>query len=581
MSTNFSPLAETFTVSSAFPQGCFISSVDLFFAYISSTETNPVEVHIVETLNGYPTQTIVENGMSMVSASVINSANILGTKSVKINFKFPQLVALQAGKEYAIVVMSNSLSYKLWTAIMGQPRIDNPAVLITQQPALGSMFKSQNGSTWTPEQSQDLTFNLNRAMFDINTLSTVTLVDAPINGYIVLPPNPFKITTGQTAVKVHHVNHGMAVGMLVTYNNSIDTQFNNTFTISTVVNSDYYVITAASQSTTNYVGGGAVTTEKVTRFDSIKIPSLPFGRDVGIQVSFKATSVAGVDSVETPLIPGELLTLQSNRYIQSSINKKSLLQGANSFTLKGILSSLNDAISPIINLNSVPLYLVGNRINSPSSTDVNYNIDGMNIVVGVSNVSFSSVTNMITVPSTTDYTKIVLGAWIKISDTGGSNDGLTGYISAIDTVGNTLTIVGSALVTQATRSATIIQYLSFISETQNGGTADSKLLTVPVTLSSMNTGFRVMVSFNIPATAELEMYYRVGLQSASTKLSKNSWTNALITYKKSVTNTDFIDYEYNITGLSNFDEFQFKFVFLSTTQIASPKIKNLRIISHA
>ena len=37
--------------------------------------------------------------------------------------------------------------------------------LISQQPYLGSMFKSQNGSTWTPEQNEDVKFNINRAKF--------------------------------------------------------------------------------------------------------------------------------------------------------------------------------------------------------------------------------------------------------------------------------------------------------------------------------------------------------------------------------------------------------------------------------
>ena len=32
-------------------------------------------------------------------------------------------------------------------------------VLVTQQPTLGSLFKSQNASVWTPSQYEDLKFN--------------------------------------------------------------------------------------------------------------------------------------------------------------------------------------------------------------------------------------------------------------------------------------------------------------------------------------------------------------------------------------------------------------------------------------
>lgn len=664
MSTNFSPLAETFTVSAAFPQGCYVTSVDLFFAYASPSEAHPVEVRIVETLNGYPTSTMLPYASALVSANTIVSntrpgsiassiamanstvasleaqlnsmtsivaqlqaslvvssgsafggnatnisAQIVGgnatiavlnseisaqlsyvktltsqlstSHSYKIHFAFPTLIKLEPAKEYAIVVLSNSMTYKLWTGIMGQARIDNPAILITQQPALGSMFKSQNGSTWTPEQTQDLCFNLNRAVFSINTNSNVSLVDSSLNGFVVLPPNPFKITTGQTIVKVHHLNHGLAAGMFVTYHNSIDAQFNNiNFTVLNVLDSDYYTINANVQTFTNYVGGGNVITEKVTKFGSISIPSLTLGSDVGLQMSFTASTVGAIDTVPTSLIPGDLLHLEVNKYVQSSINENSQLKGANSFTLNGSLSSLNDAVSPVINMNAIAVNLMSNRINYPSSANVNYAIDGTFVITGASNITFYSANNTIGVPSTTDYTQLVLGAWIRITDTGGTNDGATGYISGIDSANNLITLTGSILSGENNRSAMITQYLSYIDESQNGGSADSKYITLPVELPVLNTGFRVMVTFNIPPNTDIAMYYRTGLQSSAIKLANNSWNKVLIPYKYSVGESDFIDYEYDITNLASYDEFQFKFVFLSLSS-SSPKIKNLRIISHA
>jgi hypothetical protein len=49
--------------------------------------------------------------------------------------------------------------------------------LISQQPYLGSMFKSQNSTTWTAEQNEDVKFTINRAKFTTNTTGTVTLVN--------------------------------------------------------------------------------------------------------------------------------------------------------------------------------------------------------------------------------------------------------------------------------------------------------------------------------------------------------------------------------------------------------------------
>ena len=39
------------------------------------------------------------------------------------------------------------------------------------------MFKSQNSSTWTAEQNEDVKFNINRAKFTTDTDGTVYLVN--------------------------------------------------------------------------------------------------------------------------------------------------------------------------------------------------------------------------------------------------------------------------------------------------------------------------------------------------------------------------------------------------------------------
>ena len=43
---------------------------------------------------------------------------------------------------------------------------DEQQVLISQQPYLGSLFKSQNGTTWDPSQYEDMKFTIRRAVFN-------------------------------------------------------------------------------------------------------------------------------------------------------------------------------------------------------------------------------------------------------------------------------------------------------------------------------------------------------------------------------------------------------------------------------
>ena len=60
---------------------------------------------------------------------------------------------------------TNSDQYEVWTAKMGERTIEtlnlpnSEAVRYSRQFALGSLFKSQNGSTWT--LTQNLISNLN------------------------------------------------------------------------------------------------------------------------------------------------------------------------------------------------------------------------------------------------------------------------------------------------------------------------------------------------------------------------------------------------------------------------------------
>jgi len=121
---------------------------------------------------------------------------------VPTRVRFPSPVYLEAGKEYAIVILSPaSDGYEMWTATMGEKTVktknlpDVQNVVVTKQYIGGSLFKSQNGTIWTASQYQDLTFKLYKAKFvpsgtltfyntDINTFGTnvSTLQNNPIEG---------------------------------------------------------------------------------------------------------------------------------------------------------------------------------------------------------------------------------------------------------------------------------------------------------------------------------------------------------------------------------------------------------------
>lgn len=168
------PLAQTFftpdPASAKQNYGIFVSSVDLFFKS-KPTEISqqlPVSVRIVTTLNGFPTQEIIASSTMFPNQVNLTDgvANVpsIDLASTKTKFTFSSPVYLEPATEYALVVYSESSEYEVWISELGENIIGTDR-RVSEQPYAGSLFKSQNASTWTPYQNQDLMFVINRAVF--------------------------------------------------------------------------------------------------------------------------------------------------------------------------------------------------------------------------------------------------------------------------------------------------------------------------------------------------------------------------------------------------------------------------------
>jgi hypothetical protein len=177
------PLAETFLVDPAlYPDGVFLTDVELFFK-TKDEDGLPVTLQIRDTLNGYPAQTIVP--FSDISKSP-DDVNVSDDATVATKFEFPSLVYLQPG-EYSIVILSNSLKYEAFIAELGENRIGTDRK-ISEQPYAGVFFKSQNASTWSPDQNQDLTFNINIAEFATGSSANAVFTNVNPNPNVISNP---------------------------------------------------------------------------------------------------------------------------------------------------------------------------------------------------------------------------------------------------------------------------------------------------------------------------------------------------------------------------------------------------------
>ena len=218
------PLAQTFLVDGT---GVFLTSFDLFFAKKDPKKKLFVELRTVEL--GTPTNLLVQDFTQI--ALNPNDIETSDDASKATTVRFPSPVYLEAGREYAIVILApSSDKYEMWTATMGQKTVQSAIlpnsenVVVSKQYIGGSLFKSQNGTIWTPSQYQDLTFKLRKAEFvEKGTLIAYNSGIGPKGSNSSdLPKNPIELLprklkvrcSGSTAADTTNFTPGTMVGVL-------------------------------------------------------------------------------------------------------------------------------------------------------------------------------------------------------------------------------------------------------------------------------------------------------------------------------------------------------------------------------
>lgn len=315
------PLAQSFIIGDI-PSGCFVTSLDLYFRQVDPNI--PVNVYIVTVENGIPTQKVVP--FSRVTKTINPSLGVSEDASVATTFEFQAPVHLQDGVEYAFVVTSNSDKYLLWVAELGGVDV-NTDKSIVENPYAGVMFKSQNASTWTPDQTKDIKFILRRARFETaSTNSLITLNDVEtrysligeINGsntVFTLPrtaKNGFKIIVDN--VLVDPADYSVENRVL-----SLDVAPISSAQI--VYEFEYSIINLNAQ-----------------------------------QIALPGSSVAWQTSVDG----GGFQTIAANDNVQLSA---SYLWNNPQIVLNGNLQTSSEYVSPVVDLDRVSLICVGNDIN--------------------------------------------------------------------------------------------------------------------------------------------------------------------------------------------------------------------------
>jgi len=156
----YDPLAQSFLVEDA--GGVFVTKCDVFFRTKDDMDV-PVVFQIRSMKNGLPTQHVLPFSEVVLDPVEVNTSAD-GSVATTVEFKAP--VYLEGdGTEYAVALASNSTKYSVYISRIGESDLLTDT-FISNQPYLGSLFKSQNASTWEPSQWEDLKFTMYRAEFE-------------------------------------------------------------------------------------------------------------------------------------------------------------------------------------------------------------------------------------------------------------------------------------------------------------------------------------------------------------------------------------------------------------------------------
>jgi hypothetical protein len=509
------PVGQSFTVDTR--NGIFVTSIDVFFS--SKSATAPVTMQLRTMQQGHPTQKIIPFGEVTLDAADISTST---DATVATKFQFPSPVFLQDATDYCFVMPCSTTDCTIYTARMGTKTLDGSR-LISKQPTLGSMFKSQNGSTWISEQNEDVKFDLKAASFQETTTGTVTLVNENVPS-TVLKQNPLTTTVSSGVITVHCPNHGMhstsanvtIAGLASgTYNGIASTNINGTYTSIGNIKLDSFTITAQNSDTASAsgdVGGTTVNSTRNILFDLIQpvIGSLKMP-ETSLRVRMRTTGGRTLEGSETeyslatsarsvPVIINADQYMTSPKMIASSINETNEMAGSKSFVMTFDLFSQQSNMSPVIDTKRLSAFLIQNRLNNPVSG------------------------------TTPDF----------VEET-----------------------------------------------TNTGGSAAAKYMTRPVQLTNPSTALDIRISANVRSTSAVKMYYRVSSAEDARKLGDvvgtafNSDGTPDTAVPPTENNFEFKEHQYSATDIPAFDVFQLKTVLTGTNSSYPPLIKDMRGIALA
>ena len=393
------PLSQSFLVDDA--TGIFLTSCDVFFSSKDDGDL-PVTIQLRTMEGGVPTRKVIPFSEVSLNPSQVNTSN---DSSIATTFTFKSPIYLEGGISYCVVLLSDSAKYGAYISRVGEVDLQTQS-FVSNQPYLGSLFKSQNGSTWEPSQWEDLKFTLYRA--DFITQGSLELYNPELsqgNHQVAqLLSNPLNITSrkikvgigstlqdtdlafgntvlqhGSNATGIYVSNAGIATGTLNIINAGIGFTPSSggvTFTEVPLVN----VTSSGSNATADItIQNGVAVGATIVTGGSGYVPGDVLGigtiglNNLGLNARLSIVSIANTNQLIIDNVQGDFITGAGNtvKFINSSGLTTDLNSSVGGNVTISDIDVTNTGLNILVNHKNHGMYFSNNLVNiSKVKTDI-------------------------------------------------------------------------------------------------------------------------------------------------------------------------------------------------------------------
>ncbi len=501
--------------------GMFISRIGLYF--YEKDYSQPILFQIREVVEDKVSSSyIAGTSLEIKPKDIITSKNALESEPTWI--EFPNPVYLSEGKEYAIFMATNSSNYILHMVDYGQ-QTNN--ITATKDISSRSLMKYIGGYNYIRENSRGLKYKIDKCKFDTSNVYTLSLgnyvADISEGDSRLLPNNSLKLVGGENKVTVIDPNHSFSVGGLVNIECTLPADFGSkTSYAEGMITGQHRIIETTWDSYTfdNYYNGTIETKLEKNSYNEDK--TLIFGSDIRTDYDMQYNNLAlNINALQ--------LTGTSLKYQVKGLSGKSL----NGTEQAYVLDSDYTYVEPKTIYKPTKVKKISSKANS--------------VLHGIPNNHSLQVV-----------------ATLKTD-----NENISPIIDKY----NANAIIVENLINNENSKE--------LSNTNNDACA--RMIFKTVSLYEAAIGLRVNFNGAIQANSNVSVYYKIVESGENVSIDSKEWVKMpqVSDVAKSLSETDFQQYSYQVDELNPFKSFKIKLVMNSSDSSKVPLIKKFAAIAFA